>query len=123
MPSEDSSDFKKLIKEVGIRKAIEIMKERGISYSGDFTVDHMSDPIFSTPYISQKEIPKSIHTVVLEQYRDSRSQSFHFNSTTKVNFENITFCEPSPLMIQTFQIPTSSRKVAVDESNQIIASS
>ncbi len=55
MPSNNSSDFKKLVKEVGIRKAIEIMKEKGIIYSGDFTVDHRTDSHFSTPHIIENQ--------------------------------------------------------------------
>jgi hypothetical protein len=54
--------FKKLIKEVGIRKAIEIMKEKRITYSGDFIVDHVNDPIFSTPYLTPKELSIGILT-------------------------------------------------------------
>ena len=55
MSSENSSDFKKLIKEVGIRKAIEIMKEKGIVYSGDFTVDHRTDSFFSCPNVFENQ--------------------------------------------------------------------
>lgn len=49
MESDNISEFKKLIKEVGIRKAIEKMKEKGIVYDEDFTESHKTDPIFSSP--------------------------------------------------------------------------
>lgn len=50
MSSEDTStEFRKLIEEVGIRKAIEKMKEKGIVYNEDFTEAHRTDPIFSSP--------------------------------------------------------------------------
>ena len=55
MSSNDSIEFKKLIKEVGVRKAIEIMKEKGIVYSGDFTVDHRNDSYFSSPYVIENQ--------------------------------------------------------------------
>ena len=55
MPSEHSSEFKNLVKKVGIRKAIEIMKEKGIVYSGDFTIDHRTDSYFSTPNIFENQ--------------------------------------------------------------------
>ncbi len=55
MSSENSSEFKKLVKEVGIRKAIEIMKEKGIVYSSDFTVDHRNDSHFSSPYVLENQ--------------------------------------------------------------------
>ena len=55
MSSEDSFDFKKLIKEVGIRKAIEIIKAKEITHSGDYTVEHTNDSHFSTPYIHENQ--------------------------------------------------------------------
>ena len=55
MSSENSTDFKKLIKEVGLRKAIELMKEKGVVYSGDFTDDHRTDLHFSTPYVLEPQ--------------------------------------------------------------------
>lgn len=64
MSSEDTSaEFKKLIEEVGIRKAIEKMKEKGIVYNEDFTEAHRTDPIFSSPLTTP--MSTSVKQVVL----------------------------------------------------------
>lgn len=51
MAQEHSLDFAELVKKVGTRKAIEIMMEQGIMYHGDFTLDHVNDPCFSSPRV------------------------------------------------------------------------
>jgi len=58
LSSEDTStEFKKLIEEVGIRKAIEKMKEKGIVYNEDFTESHRTDPVFSSPLTRTPDTP------------------------------------------------------------------
>lgn len=44
---EKIENYKKLIKEKGIKKATEEVKKAGVSYDEDFTESHRTDPIFS----------------------------------------------------------------------------
>ena len=100
MSSENSSDFKKLVKEVGIRKAIEIMKEKGIVYSGDFTNDHRTDSFFSTPYqTSNQKMNTLLDSDIEIAYAPARLSGNLYPSTTfsinkpiqKIPFSNSIF--------------------------------
>lgn len=52
MEDKKIEDYKKLIREHGTKKALEMLRESGIIYEEDFTEMHKHDPIFSSPISS-----------------------------------------------------------------------